>query len=238
MFSAEVEPDGWRGAVRSLLALLGKSPFGPLSQHAEAVRATVELVTPLLEAFVAGDVERTKELYDQISRLEHKADNLKNDIRAHLPKSLLMPVDRGDVLRFLKEQDRIADRAEDVAVLLTMRQTPTPPGMRDAVMALVAASVAAADEWFRTAAALTTLEEASFAGPEVDRIMKQIQQVSYLEWEADKAQATASKLLFTHEEEIGAVSVVIWMQVFRMLSSIADHAENTADFLRVMLAKR
>jgi uncharacterized protein len=224
--------------VRSLIALFGKSPFGPLSQHATLVRDTVELVTPLLESFIAGDVDRTHELYEQISKLEHKADNLKNDIREHLPKSLLMPVDRGDVLRFLKEQDRIADRVEDVAVLLTMRQTPTPPALREGVMALASASVAAADEWFRPAAALTTLEEASFAGPEVDRIMKQIQQVSHLEWETDKAQARVSKLLFEHEDEIGAVSVVIWMQIFRMLSSIADHAENTADFLRVMLAKR
>jgi uncharacterized protein len=224
--------------VRSLIALFGKSPFGPLSQHAAQVRETVELVTPLMEAFVAGDTARTRELYEQVSKLEHKADVIKNDIREHLPKSLLMPVDRGDVLRFLKEQDRIADRAEDIGVLLTMRNTPTPPGLREPVMALVAAAVATADAWFRTAGELTTLEDASFAGPEVDRVMQQIQEVSRLEWETDKAQAAVGTLLFTHEDEIGAVSVVMWMQIFRMLSAIADHSENTADFLRVMLAKR
>jgi uncharacterized protein len=237
MFSAESNPVK-EVHVRSLIALFGRSPFGPLAQHAGQVREAVELVPTLLDAFMDGDEARTRELYEQISKLEHKADNIKNDIREHLPKSLLMPVDRGDVLRFLKEQDRIADRAEDVAVLLTMRRTPTAPGMKESIAALVQASLAAADAWFRVAADLPVLEEASFAGPEVDRIMAQIREVSRLEWEADKAQAAASTVLFEHEAEIGAVSVVIWMQIFRMLSAMADHAENTADFLRVMLAKR
>jgi uncharacterized protein len=224
--------------MRSLIALFGRSPFGPLSQHAAQVRATVDLVRPLLEAFTGGDSARAKEIYEQISKLEHKADITKNDIREHLPKSLLMPVDRGDVLRFLKEQDRIADRAEDVAVILTMRRTPAPPLLRDAVLALVDAALATTDAWLSMAADLPTLEEASFAGPEVDRVMERIREVSRLEWETDKAQAAASAVLFEHEDELGAVSVVIWMRVFRRLSAMADHAENTADLLRVMLAKR
>jgi len=224
--------------VRPIIALFGKSPFGPLAQHAEQVRATVDLIHPLVESFLAGDRDRTYELYEQISKLEHKADIIKNDIRDHLPKSLLMPVDRGDVLTFLKEQDSLADRAEDVGVLVTMRDTRAPDAMKDAVMSLVDAILEAATAWFRIAAELPTLEGASFAGPEVDRMMDQIKKVSNLEWEADKRQAEATRVMFEHEAEIGPVSVVLWMNIFRALGSVADHAENTADLLRVMLAKR
>lgn len=224
--------------MRPIVALFGKSPFGPLAEHAEQVKATIELVKPLMEAFVAGERARTVELYQRISKLEHKADNIKNDIRDHLPKSLLMPVDRGDVLTFLKEQDRIADRAEDLGVLLTMRDTRVPTDMKQPVADLVDASVATANAWFRVATTLTTLEGASFAGPEVDRMMDQIRAISNLEWEADKKQAAASRVMFEHEEEIGAISVMMWMHIFRVLGSVADHAENTADLLRVMLAKR
>lgn len=224
--------------MRPIVALFGKSPFGPLAEHAEQVKATIELVKPLMEAFVAGERARTVELYQRISKLEHKADNIKNDIRDHLPKSLLMPVDRGDVLTFLKEQDRIADRAEDLGVLLTMRDTRVPTDMKQPVADLVDASVATANAWFRVATTLTTLEGASFAGPEVDRMMDQIRAISNLEWEADKKQAAASRVMFEHEDEIGAISVMMWMHIFRVLGSVADHAENTADLLRVMLAKR
>ena len=224
--------------MRPIVALFGKSPFGSLAQHAEAVRTTVELTTPLMEAFLAGEKERTVELYERISKLEHKADNIKNDIRDHLPKSLMMPVDRGDVLMFLREQDHIADRAEDLGVLLTMRDTGAPAGMHEPVMALVVACNAAAQAWFKVAAELPTLEGASFAGTEVVRMMDQVKTISNLEWEADKRQADATRVMFDHEPEIGAVSVVLWMNIFRALGSVADHAENTADLLRVMLAKR
>src|SRR5690606_7482771 len=107
--------------VRSILGLFAKSPFGPLAEHAHRVHETVVLIRPLVEAFIEGDWSRTQELYERISRLEHDADVLKNDIRDHLPKSLFLPVDRGDVLLFLREQDRVADSAEDLGVLLTMR---------------------------------------------------------------------------------------------------------------------
>jgi uncharacterized protein len=224
--------------MRPIVALFGKSPFGPLAEHAEKVRATVELVGPLMEAFTGGDRARTTEIYERISKLEHKADNIKNDIRDHLPKSLLMPVDRGDVLTFLKEQDRIADRAEDLGVLLTMRDMSVHPAMVQPVSELVEASIATANAWFEVATTLTTLEGASFIGPEVDRMMERIKAISNLEWEADKKQAEATRVMFGHEDEIGAISVMMWMHIFRVLGSIADHAENTADRLRVMLAKR
>lgn len=224
--------------MHPIIALLGKSPFGPLAQHAARVRETVELVRPLFASFLDGDRDATRQTYEQISKLEHKADIIKNDIRDHLPKSLLMPVDRGDVLLFLKQQDRLADRAEDLGVLLTMRDTPAPASLRPAVEALVEAVMATADAWLKAAAELPTLEEASFGGHEAARVLEQIRTVSNLEWEADKRQAEAGAVLFSLEDEVGAVSVVVWMRIFRMLGELANAAENTADLLRLMLAKR
>lgn len=224
--------------MRSFVALFGKSPFGPLAQHAERVQETVGLIPALFESFLTGQRDETRRIYEQISKLEHKADIIKNDIRDHLPKTLLMPVDRGDVLLFLREQDRLADRAEDLGVVLTMRDTPAPESLHPSVRALVAAVLEAAGEWFRVAASLPLLEDASFAGPEVARVMEQIRRISNLEWEADKRQAEAGTALFAHEQQLDPVSVVLWMRIHRVLGSVADHAENTADLLRVMLAKR
>ena len=168
----------------------------------------------------------------------HRADVIKNDIRDHLPRSLFMPVDRGDVLQFLRTQDKIADSVEDIGVLATMRATPTPPGMRKAVLALVDSVIATSEAWFKAAKELPALEEASFTGPEVEKILRQINEVRELEREADRYQAAASKQLFEYESEIGAVSIMLWMNIFRVLGAVANHAESTADLLRLMLAKR
>jgi predicted phosphate transport protein (TIGR00153 family) len=224
--------------VRSIFGLFGRSPFGPLSQHTERVHDTVVLVRPLLEAFMDGDWRRTEEVYAQIRELEHRADLIKNDIRDHLPKSLFMPVDRGDVLQFLRMQDKIADSAEDIGVLLTMRRTPTPAGMKEGVLTLVDSVIATSEAWFKAAKELPQLQEASFTGPEVEKMLGQINQVRELERVADQHQAAATKQLFEYESEIGPLSVMLWMNIFRVLGLVANHAESTADLLRLMLAKR
>jgi predicted phosphate transport protein (TIGR00153 family) len=185
-----------------------------------------------------GDWERTEEVYAKIRELEHRADLIKNDIRDHLPRSLFMPVDRGDILQFLRMQDRIADSAEDIGVLLTMRKTPTPEGMKEGVLALVDSVISTSETWYKAANELTTLEEASFTGPEVDKMIGLINEVRELEREADKRQAEVTKLLFDYEKEIGALSIMLWMNIFRVLGLVANYAESTADLLRLMLAKR
>ncbi|HEX7051222.1 MAG TPA: TIGR00153 family protein [Longimicrobiales bacterium] len=224
--------------MRSILGLFGKSPFGPLAEHTERVHDTVVLIRPLFEAFLDGDWEETERLYARIDELEHKADIVKNDIRDHLPKSLFLPVDRGDVLLFLKEQDKIADGAEDLGVLLTMRRTPTPPGLKEAVLDFVDSVVHTSQAWFEAARELPTLQEASFTGPEVEKMLRRINEISDLEREADQRQAIASKQVFAYEQEIGAVSIMLWMNIFRVLGAVANHAQSTADLLRLMLARR
>jgi uncharacterized protein len=224
--------------MHPIMSLFGRSPFGPLAQHAAQAREAVDLLRPLFASFLDRDRATTREIYERISKFEHKADVIKNDIRDHLPKSLLMPVDRGDVLLFLKEQDRLADRAEDLGVLLTMRDTPAPTALRPAVESLLEAVLATADAWFGVAAELPRLEGASFGGPEATRVQEQIRHISNLEWEADKRQAESGVVLFGMEDEIGAVSVVVWMRIFRILGELANAAENTADLLRLMLGRR
>ena len=224
--------------MRSILSLFAKSPFGPLAQHTDLVYETVALIRPLFEAFIDLDAARAEEVYKRISKLEHKADILKNEIRDHLPKSLFLPVDRGDVLLFLKEQDAIADRAEDLGVLLTMRRTATPADMRADILDFVDYSIATVRAWADVAKELPVLQEASFTGPEVDRTMQRIRDISDMEWEADKKQSRLAKRLFQHEAELGAISVFFWMNIFRVLGGVSNHAENTADLLRLMLARR
>ena len=124
--------------MRTFHQLFGKSPFALLVEHTRRVHRTVELIEPLFEAFLAEDWETCEALYEKISKREHKADLEKNKVRDQLPKSMFLPVDRGDVLKYLKEQDSIADAAEDVAVLVTIRKTPCPEALKPLVLDFVA----------------------------------------------------------------------------------------------------
>lgn len=223
--------------MRTIFGILAKSPFGGLTQHTDQVHQTVLQLRPLMDAFMAEEWERTVEITKSVYKLEHQADLVKDEIRKHLPRSLFLPVDRGDLLRFLHEQDAIADRVEDVGDHLTMRRTPTPGAVQEPVSRLVEQVIQTSQTWYSAAAELQVLQEASFAGPEATKVMELVAAVNHQEWEADKYESAALKALFELENELGAVSVLVWMRIIETIGRVADHAENTADLLRLMMAR-
>ena len=89
--------------------LFGPSPFIALQAHMIVVVKCAQEVHPLIEALIAGDQAQVIARKDAIFELEAEADQLKHDLRAHLPKSLFMPVDRRDLLELLLLQDMIAN---------------------------------------------------------------------------------------------------------------------------------
>jgi uncharacterized protein Yka (UPF0111/DUF47 family) len=65
--------------------------------------------------------------------------------------------------------------------------------------------------------------------------MELIEQLKVKEWEADKAQMIAAKKMFSIEKKLDPVSVMMWMHIFKELGTLANHAENAGDQMRLML---
>ena len=215
--------------------LFGKSPFDPLYKHMCKVKKCVDMVRPLMDALVDDDYERIKELAEEIFKAEHKADLVKREIRMRLPKSMFLPVARGDILRFLKEQDSIADSAEDVAVLLSMRKMKFPKELKKELQELVDKVLEAFDMAMQVSGEIKILDETSFGGAEAHKVIEMIEQIKVKEWEADKLQMKAGQKVFLLEKELDPVSVMMWMMILKELGALANHAENTGDQLMTML---
>ncbi len=215
--------------------LFGKSPFEPLYQHMVKVKECVDLVRPLMDAVLQGETKKVKEIAKKIFKAEHYADMVKKDIRSHLPKSIFLPVARGDLLRFLKEQDNIADSAEDLAVLLTLRKTIVPEEMKEDLKDFVSKVLETYEMAMIVSSEIKLLAETSFGGAEAHKVTELIEQIKVKEWEADKAQMKTAKKLFSIEEKLDPVSVVMWMNILKELGTLANHAENAGDQMRVML---
>jgi predicted phosphate transport protein (TIGR00153 family) len=215
--------------------LFGKSPFEPLYQHMVKVKECVDLVRPLMDALLQGETKKVKEIAKKIFKAEHYADMVKKDIRSQLPKSIFLPVARGDLLRFLKEQDHIADSAEDLAVLLTLRKTTVPEEMKEDLKDFVDKVLETYEMAMIVSSEIKLLAETSFGGAEAHKVTELIEQIKVKEWEADKAQMNTAKKLFSIEEKLDPVSVVMWMNILKELGTLANHAENAGDQMRMML---
>ncbi len=215
--------------------LFGKSPFEPLHQHMLKVKACVGLVRPLMDAFLKGEQEKIKDVAKKIFKAEHDADMVKKEIRSNLPKGIFLPVARGDILRFLKEQDNIADSAEDLAALLILRKTTVPEELKEKLKKFVDKVLETYEVAMTVSSEIKLLAETSFGGEEAHKVMELIEQLKVKEWEADKAQMNVARKMFSIEKKLDPVSVMMWMHIFKELGTLANHAENAGDQMRLML---
>jgi len=217
--------------------LFGQSPFTSIQEHMRVVVECVHEVQPLFEAVAAGNHERVNELKDRIFEKEAEADRIKHQLRAHLPKSLFMPVDRRDLLEVLQLQDSIANVAQDIAGLMVERKMTIPEFLREPLLVLTARCVDTVDLSSRVIEVLDELLEIGFRGREVDRVDEMLVELNAVEDETDEMGIALARALFEHEDEMKPVSVMMWYKLIEWVGDLADYAEKVGDHLRLLIAK-
>lgn len=220
----------------SILDLFAKSPFKPLQEHAQVVLTCVREVVPLFEALCAGDDERLRQAERHIDELEGDADRLKNGLRAHLPKRLLLPVDRRDLLEILDLQDSIADVSQDIAGLLVSRKMEVPEQMQGLLLDLVRAVDRTCVQGVEVVDSLDELVEIGFRGREADRVEHMIENLGTLEDETDRLEAELRSVLFQLEGQMSPVSIMLWYHMIDWIGDLADLAEKVGNRIRLLIA--
>jgi predicted phosphate transport protein (TIGR00153 family) len=216
-------------------SLFGRSPIRPMQLHMKAAVACARKVLPFVEAMVAGDTAAMSAHRREIGRLEHEADQIKHEIRSHLPKRLLMAVERRDMLDILDAQDSIADSAQDVAEIADMRGMIAPAELCEPLLELVRRVIATCDHAERVIDELDKLVETGFGPREVGRVEEMLAELNRLESDTDELAEAAQRKLFAMEGELG-VSTVFWYQLINRIADMADYAERVGNRLRLLIA--
>ncbi len=220
----------------SLIAnLFGQSPIRPMQQHMRAAVECARQILPLFEEMVAGDKAAIAARHQEIDRLEHEADRIKNEIRSHLPKRMFLAVERRDMLEILDYQDSIADVAQDIAELADMRGMVVPEPLAAAFLELVRRVVSACEQAERVINELDELVETGFRGREVARVDQMIEELSRMETDTDELEERVQRLLFGIEDELG-ISAMFWYKLIDNVGGMADYAERVGNRLRLLTA--
>lgn len=220
-----------------IASLLGSSPFKPMQEHMRVVSECAAVVPELFDALVTDDSAGIEKAKEQIFAKEHEADQLKNQIRIQLPKSLFMPVDRRDLLEVLDMQDSIADTAQDIAGLLVERKMEVLDEMKEPLLQLVNRCVDTCNYSAKIVEELDELVEMGFRGREAARVEEMVEKLNKIEDETDELGMSLAKSLFSNEERLGAVSVIFWYQLIQWIGDLADYAEKVGDRLRLLIAR-
>ena len=223
--------------MRNLSRLFGRSPFEPLVDHAKTVHKCVMLIRPIAEAILSGDQDKLNELQHEMSKTEYEADLLKDRVRQRLPKRYFLPVNREDIARFLGQMDKIADDAEDFAIVATFRPLTLPEDMHQPFRELVEKVLQVSESLLGVAERLAELQKEAFVGAEAEDVLERIAQVVHMEWESDKLSRRFARI-FYGRDDLDPITIMICEKLSRALSGIADHAENVGKNLRLMIATK
>ena len=222
----------------NISSVFAKSPFKPLRNHMDKV---VESVTPLEDFFnflFVEDFLKLEKIKDQIIEAEDAADSIKNEVRNHLPQNIFMPINRRDLLEILDMQDSIADVSQDIAVLLDQRKMKLNKELHEDVINFVKKS--------QTVCYLTRdlihefgyLIDSGFGLNETKKMFKMIDNISFLETEADRLEDALVERLYGIEKDMYPVDVMFWYKVFELVGDVADYSKKTSNRLRLTIASK
>jgi len=194
-------------------------------------------VPGLFDALCAGDEKKIREVRDEIFALENEADEIKNELRSHLPKSLFMPVDRRDILEILDLQDSIADTAQDIAGALMVRRPKVLDSIRSPLMDLTSRCLDACHQMARIMEKLDELVETGFRGRDSEIVLAMINELNRIETDTDRKAIDLLSELFAHESEIDPVSLMVWLRLIHWVGDLADYSEKVGNRLRLLIAR-
>ncbi len=221
----------------SISNIFGVSPIKPIQNHMAEVINCVSKLEDFLNATFDDDWVTAAEVFDQISADEQTADKLKKQFRMHMPKSLFMPVSRGDLLSIITQQDNIANLTKDICGIILGRQMAIPKALHADFIGFVGSSTVTCEKAHGAINELDELLEAGFAGAEVKFVQKLIRELAAQEQKVDKKELKLRKKLFNLEADLPPVNVIFMYNIIDQIGALADTAEMIGNQVELLLAK-
>jgi predicted phosphate transport protein (TIGR00153 family) len=215
--------------------LLRRSPFENTLRHAEKVAQCSPLFVAAVQAYFAGDRDGFELLKEDIRENENEADRMKRNIRAHLPASILMPVDKSVFFSFLREADKVVDCIKNALYWMSYYQLELPEDIRNDYI-LLAKEVGDYVGFLPEMVSRGHTYFSSRMEQDRDAVKEIIREIRFREKESDDLEKTIFIRLCA-DESIPPRTFFLTIRLVETTGNIADHLENSADMMRIMIAR-
>jgi predicted phosphate transport protein (TIGR00153 family) len=215
--------------------LFRRSPFEGTFNHAAKVAQCGPLFVSAVQVYFKGDRDRFEFLKEEIRDIEAEADRMKRNIRAHLPSTVLMPVEKSVFFSFLREADKVVDCIKNSLYWMSYYQLQLPEYIeKDFILlakevgdylGLLPEMVLRAHRYFAS-----RMEE------DRDGVKEIIREIRFREKESDDLEKTLFIRLCA-DESVPPRTFFLMIRLVETTGDIADHLENSADMMRVMIAR-
>jgi predicted phosphate transport protein (TIGR00153 family) len=224
-------------SANTFLSVFAKSPLKPIEEHIRIVHNCSEQLSPFFAAVYKEDWVEAEKIRKTISKLERKADKLKREVRLQLPRGLFLPVERTDLLELITQQDKIANRAKDIAGRVIGREMVFPGKIQKSFKLYLERCIDATSEASKAINEFDDLLETGFRGREVDLVARIIEEIDSIEDDTDRMQIKLRRALRALEKDLNAVDVIFLYDIIDWVGDLADLSERVGARLEIMLAR-
>lgn len=218
-------------------ALFGPSPIRPIQEHMAKAQSCIALLGDFLEASFSKNWKEAEEIQQAIHKKENEADTLKREIRTHLPRSLWLPVARNDLLEMLHIQDRLANRARDIAGIMLGRKIEIPEELVECLRDYYQKNLNTSAQALKAINELDELLETGFRGREATLVEELVVELDELEHQSDVSQIKLRAMLFQMEDSLPPVHVMFLYKIIDRLGELADISQKVGSRLLLLIAK-
>jgi predicted phosphate transport protein (TIGR00153 family) len=216
------------------MRLFYESPFENLKRHADKVSECIQAFSQAVECYLDRKCKDFENLTDQVAKLESEADAIKRNIRGHLPKGLLMPMDKFQFFMYLREQDNVVDSLEEALFWLSYRPEGINDIMTEDMRFLVSLVIPPVDKLPPLVEMATTYFRTK-SKEKRQKIKSLIRDIRQNEHEADLVERELIQKAFEKiKDPLEAFHLV---RLVETIGSIADHAQNASDMMRAMIGE-
>jgi len=174
---------------------------------------------------------------DAVKKLEKDADEIKANIRRNMTRRLFMPVPRQQILELIHAQDKIANRAQDIAVLYTHRFGELPQEVVKIIHQNLECNLAIVRQARKSIHELDELVETGFRGVEADLVISMVDELDKLESASDRKQWDLFAEMKQVEGLLEPVDAMFIYRITNLMAEIGDRAHHTGRLLEQMLVR-
>ena len=199
--------------------------------HVEMVYDCLKQLKKLMEYFYTNEYDSVNKKVDEISKLEHGADEIRRKMEIEFFKGAFLPFDREDRIILAEDVDSVADMTQETAYGICLSQIHFPEEYKGDFMDLM-------DSVFDTVTALKTCIE--LLDEDLGDALKKAHEVESLEDAVDRIERRILKQLYLNYKN-GKINILTHIELkstVLRLGNIADRAENASDRVPIIIAKR
>ena len=217
----------------AFMHLFFKSPFENVKKHADKVSECARMFSKAIFCHLDGKCEDFNNLTDEVAKLESEADAIKRNIRGHMPRGILMPVDKFQLFMYLREQDKVVDAVEETLYWLSYRPEVIEEDIGEEIRFLVEKVVPAIEKLSPLVEMANHFFKARYKQRRME-IKSLIRDIRQQEHEADHLERELIHKIFATVKD--PMQVFFLIRLVETIGSIADHTQNASDMMRAMIS--